>query len=666
MFDRDKALFELKTIEYKIGKPLTDEQRELALDFTTDTIAFANPGTGKTHTLTAGIILAQIFHKIPADEIFCMSYTKAATDEIKARYRKLAKKMNASDKCNFGTFHKLSRKILTSAYPDIQVVGDYDYDDAIDDMTKYLHEVVPEYSFDKKKVWRIIKAIDTLNSCFVFDRENLLTKHTFKSLGLSVDAFQRLRTLWFERGTISGEITQGDIPLYCLYALIKKPDIIKEWAGKYKIMIVDEFQDLSLLHLEILSRVADTLVVVGDMKQQIYVYNGSCPEIVDAYYKSRPNARRCNLTQSFRCTQAIADLASNVIKPNLSEDAGFKGRVGTETVLSEQCIDYIDRRNIDWEDVFKDVTNETLNDIMILYRNNASTIPIIDELYDKKIPYRCTKFVKVTDIPVLSTLCDLVNAAWVPTDVTYARKALEHFPEFRYQKYNIGEYIKCMKNGRTSIYGLYNQLEQDSSRTILDAIKQAGERIKAQKSAGNVIASLRTVYDKYMKANEYYPNEDTYYYNMAAGICNRMTYPEMVQREIDKENRSKECLNADFGIRCYTMHSSKGLEAKHIYLLDVDEGLFPNTSVLTKKHEAGCDYDASLDVRSERNLLYVAITRAKDTVTISYSNGSLATLLSNPEGNTYRMYDKIYESEHKLYDDIETFKGLFTKGNSNE
>ena len=169
-----------------------------------------------------------------------------------------------------------------------------------------------------------------------------------------------------------------------------------------------------------------------------------------------------------------------------------------------------------------------------------------------------------------------------------------------------------------------------------------------------------------MKANEYYPNEDTYYYNMAAGICNRMTYPEMVQREIDKENRSKECLNADFGIRCYTMHSSKGLEAKHIYLLDVDEGLFPNTNVLTKKHEAGCDYDASLDVRSERNLLYVAITRAKDTVTVSYSNGSLATLLSNPEGNTYRMYDKIYESEHKLYDDIETFKGLFTKGISNE
>lgn len=661
MENREEALFQLKIIENKIGSPLTDEQRELAIDFTTDTIAFANPGTGKTHTLTAGIILSQIYHKVPSDRIFCMSYTNAATDEIKARYRRLAKKMNTSRDANFGTFHSLSRQILKSAYPDIQVVSDYNYDDAISDMTQYIQSVMPDYQFNKKKVWNIIKAIDNLNSCFVFDEDHLRTKYTFRMLGMTTGEFQQLRRLWFERGNISGEITQGDIPLYCLYALIKKPDVIKQWVGKYQIMIVDEFQDLSLLHLEILNRVASTLVVVGDMKQQIYVYNGACSEIVDAYYKARPNARKCVLTQSFRCNQAIADLASRVIAPNLSEDAGFKGRPGTEDMKEPQVVDYVDRRNIDWSEVFKDTTPDTLNDIMILYRNNASTIPIIDELYSQKIPYRCTKFVKVMDIPVLSTLCDLVNAAWCPTDLTYARKALSHFPEFRYQRYNIGSYIKSMRDNRMNIFGLYNQLDLDSSRDVLDAMKEAANRIMNKKSAGNVIVACKTVYDRYMKADEFYPNEDTYYYNMAAGICNNMTYPEMVQREIDKENRALECLNADMGIRCYTMHSSKGLEAKSVYLLDVNEGLFPNTSTLDKKLKKDCDYDASLDVRSERNLLYVAITRAKDSLTVSYSNGSLATLLSNPSSNAYRKFDSIYEKEHTLYDDVSAFASIFAR-----
>lgn len=661
MDNRDEALFQLKMIEHKIGSPLTDEQRELAIDFTTDTIAFANPGTGKTHTLTAGIILAQTYHNVPSDQIFCMSYTNAATNEIKARYRALAKKMNTNRDANFGTFHSLSRRILESAYPGMQVVSDYNYDDAISDMTQYIQSVMPDYQFNKKKVWDIIEAIDNLNSCFVFDEEHLRTKFNFKVLGIPVKDFQKLRKLWFERGNISGEIIQGDIPLYCLYALIKKPEVIKQWAGRYRIMIVDEFQDLSLLHLEILNRVANTLIAVGDMKQQIYVYNGACSEIVDAYFAARPNARRCSLTQSFRCNQAIADLASKVIEPNITEDAGFKGRPGTEGTIESQVVDYVDRRNIDWDDVFKDTTPENLNDIMILYRNNASTIPIIDELYSQKIPYRCPKFVKVTDIPVLSTLCDLVNSAWSPYDLKLARKALGHFPEFRYQRYNIGSYVKSMKDNRMTVFGLYNQLDMDSSRSILDAMKEAARRIENKKCAGNVLVACKVVYEKYMKADEFYPNDESYYYNMAAGICNRMTYPEMIQRETDKEYRSLECLNADMGIRCYTMHSSKGLEAKHVYLLDVNEGMFPNKSSLGKKVEKGCEYDASLDVRAERNLLYVAITRAKDALTISYSNGSLATLLSDPLCNAYCKFDDIYRREHMLYDDVSAFASIFAK-----
>lgn len=656
MDNLNEALFELKLIENKIGKPLTDEQREFAVDFTKNTLTFANPGTGKTHTLTSGIVLAQKYHKVDPAKIYCMSFTNAATNEIESRYRRLAKKCSVSYGVTFSTFHAFARRLLVSIYPGYEVIKNYNMEEAITDMSQYIQQELPEYSFDKKKVWNIIRAINSLNSAFIFDPINLSTRFEFVNLNMPVDAFQRLRKRWFDRGYINEQITEGDIPLYCLYALIKKPEVADAWKGRYEIMIVDEFQDISLLHLEILRRVAKTLIVVGDMKQQIYVYNGACPEIVDAYLKARPDARKCILTQSFRCNQAIADLATRVIAPNLNTDMPFLGRVGAKA--DDDCIKFVDRHNLDWSKVFEDTTNETLNSIMVLYRNNASTIPVIDELYTKGIPFRCPKFMTVMEIPVLSTLCDLVNAAWKPDDESLAKEALSHFPEFRFQKYNIGEYLGIMRRSKKPIFDLDRVVEQESSRDILRAMREVNSRIAAKKSAGNVIVTLKTVYDRYIKQYEYFPNEDTYYYNMVAAICNNRTYPEMHQREIDKSNRALECMKADMGIRCYTMHSSKGLEAEHVYLLDVNEGIFPNVTVLDKKVKYGCEYDASLDVRSERNLLYVAITRAKDTVTISYSDKALCSLVANPESNTYRVYDSIYQDQHKLYDDLTIFESL--------
>ena len=651
-----EALFELKLIEHKIGSPLTDEQREFASNFTKDTITFANPGTGKTHTLTAGIILAQKYYKVDPEKIYCMSYTNAATNEISSRFKRLAGICRVSKKVNFSTFHSFSYKLLKSAYPGFEINNGEDIEDSIKDMSEYVKLTMPEYPCDRKKIYQIIDTINNLNNAFVFDEESVALRYNFARLKMSVSEFQKLRKLWFDRGLITERITRGDIPLYCLYALIKKPEVAEDWNGKYDIMIVDEFQDVSLLHLEILRRVASNLIVVGDMKQQIYVYNGSCPEIVEAYLKARPDARKCQLTQSFRCNQAIADFATNVISPNETEDAKFSGRPGSTD--DTNCIEFVDRHNLDWKRIFKDTNSETLNDIMILYRNNASTIPVIDELYSKNIPYRCPKFSRVMDIPVLSTLCDLVNSAWNPNDIKFAREALGHFPEFKYQKYNINEYINIMRKGNKTVFELSGIVEEESSREILSAMREANRRISDKKSAGNVIVSLKTVYDRYIKPNEFFPNEDTYYYNMVAPICNIRTYPEMYQREIDKHDRALKCINADMGVRCYTMHSSKGLEAKHIYMLDVNEGIFPNIKKLEDKSRLDCEYDASLDVRAERNLLYVAITRAKDTVTISYSDEFLCSLVSTPESNIYSNYDKVYRSQHRLYDDLSVFERL--------
>lgn len=660
MPDYKEALFELKLIENKIGRPLTEEQRAMAIDFTRDLIVFANPGTGKTHTLTAGILLAQTYYKIDPTKIFCMSYTNAATNEIKGRYTKLCKNLRASTGVEFGTFHHLSNAILKSAYGD-----GWTFRSKIDStdkeaLSEYIREIAPDYPFNDRILYKIVSVIDTLNSSFIFDESNIEMRYDFLQLKLTVEQFQYIRKKWFEYGSINKIISRGEIPLYCLQALIAREHVAEMWKGKYDIMIVDEFQDLSLLDLEILSRVSKKLIVVGDMKQQIYVFSGACPEIVDAYKKMKPDAIECKLTQSFRCTQAIADFATKIITPNLTEDAHFNGRLGTSDKFDES-ISIVDRRNLNWSEIFKDTNPATLNDNLILYRNEASTIPVIEELYKRGIPYRCPKFKTVMEIPVLNTLCILANVAWQPRSYDAVCKALSIFPEFISQRFNVDSYAKIVRTGKT-IYDVDRLLEVGSSHQIIGAIREAGERIAQKKSAGNVLMALKPVYEKWFMPREYYPNDEQYYLNMAAGICNVMTYPEMVTRENDKYAQLVKYQDADMGVRCYTMHSSKGLEGKNVYLLDVNEGIFPNVSKLNKKVENGCVYDASLDVRAERNLLYVAVTRAKDKLVVSYSNNQLATMVTDPEDNVYRQYDEIYKEHHVLFDDIGAFKRLFYRG----
>lgn len=653
----------LDIISAYIGSPLTEEQKEFACDFRKDTISFSDPGTGKTHTLTAGLIMAQQYHKVPGDKINCMSFTNAATSEMAGRYEKLCKKCSVPPTVVFNTFHSLSNRIMRDAYPTMRILAKGNVKQDVEDMVQYLRNVGIEAEDDKKYVRKVINAINTLNSSLTFHPDNLITKHAFVELNMDIDVFQSLRRTWFVRGITTNEIVQGDIPLYCLYALMRKPDIIQKWKGKYQIMVVDEFQDLSLLHLRILSYIAKTLIVIGDMKQQIYAFNGACKEIVREYRKLHPDARVCNLTQSFRCGQEIADFATRIIKPNYPDIVPFTGhKRGSKVEL-------VQRRNLNWQEIVANIeTDQRLHghagarNVMFLYRNNASAIPVIDEMYKRGIPFRCSKFSTIMSIPMFDSLSKLVNAAWQPTNEIFVDEALKLFPEFRNVPFgmNCGPTIS-MRSANKSIFEISYRYKEQSSRDILGAMMAARKAIEANKSAGNVYMQVMQVYEKYIFPNEWWKldNDKEFYFNLVAPICNSKPYPLMYNEEMDKEQKNKEAIMANMGVRCYTMHSAKGLEADDVYILDCDEGTFPNSKVMDRKIKDGCEIDVAVDIQSERNLLYVAITRAKDNVIISYSGSEPSKLLTDPDCEKYHKFDLIYNAADNDFDDAAEFFKLF-------
>lgn len=653
----NEELFDLKLIEHSIGKPLTDEQRAFASNFNRDIISFSNPGTGKTHTLIAGIIMAQKHHQIPGSRILCMSYTRASMIEIEGRYKELCHKMRQVNVVPFKTFHSFTNEMLKDVFTSMTVISKNEGRVAIEDMQGYFKDLQIPMPCNDRYALNVIRVINELNSAFVFDERNIDKRYSFKQLEMSMEYFNELRKMWFYRGITLDQITQGEIPLYCLYALMNNPEVGEKWRGRYDIVIIDEFQDMSPVNLQILSRVAKNLIVVGDMKQQIYTYNGACPEIVDMFYRIKPDAIQRNLSKSFRCSKAIADFATQIIKPNYDDIEPFKGFEGGPDVQ------FVDRRNLDWTSIVSGINMHSLQDFLILYRNNASTIPLVDALYSRGIPFRCSKFKKVMEIPVLESMCKLVDAAWNPSNEKVVREALALFPEFRRDQYNI-PVLSAMRSSGKSLFDVNYRYVEDSSYNIISAMRAAQRSIQLNETAGKTIMQVRAVYEKYILPAEFWKlgtNTELYYLNMAAPIANVMTYPKMSLREQNKADKEMECSTSNIGLRCYTMHASKGLEAETVYILDCNEGLLPNSSQLERRIKAGCLYDAAVNVRTERNVLYVAATRAKRNLIVSYSDTSLTRLITDPDAMDYRRLDEVYEDEHMLYDDESEFFKLFRR-----
>lgn len=659
---------ELQIISAYLGNPLTEEQMEFASDFKRNIISFSDPGTGKTHTLIAGLIMAQKHHKIDGNTINCMSFTKAAVFEMKARYDKLCKRVSIPNTVKFNTFHSLSLRILKDAYPRMQVVNKHGLQDALDYLSRHMAELGvqgTDYNYAKK----VMDAINSLNSALVFHPESVIKRYEFVELNMEFEIFQELRKHWFVRGITKNTIAKGDIPLYCLFALMSDESLVKKWKGRFQIMVADEFQDLSLLHLHILSFIANTLIVVGDMKQQIYHFNGACPQIVREYKKLRPDAVECNLTQSFRCANEIAEFATRVIKPNDRSVQCFTG------MHTGGHINIAERRNLDWkaiaQGIYEDVSKNRLanaRDVMFLYRNNASAIPIMEEFYQLGVPFRNTKFTTIMEVPIFKDLCILARAAWQPTDPTLIDRALRLFPEFKYAEITevLGP-VEVMQKTFKSLFSINYRYSEDSSYAILNAMQVASKKILEGKSAGIVLNNLLEVYDKFIIKGQWWRFDNTkeFYFNLVAPVCNAKDFPTLILEEEDKAIKNRDAIAANVGIRCYTIHSSKGLEADDVYILDCDDGIFPNIKKLNKKVKAGCTYDAACDVRAERNLLYVAITRAKDNVTISYSADKPTSLLMNPDSDDFADFDRVYANDKNDYDDAGAFFKLFRLGGNN-
>lgn len=644
----------------RVGCQLTDEQIEFASDFTKPVLSFSDPGTGKTFSLIAGLITAQTLHKVPGPEINVMSFTRAATAEISNRYKEACKKCLMTPTVQFNTFHATCLNLIKEAYPNLKIKNKRDLETDLKLLGCYMEAAgIPNTDYAYRK--SVLSAINTLNSSLAFDTENIRQYIEFCKLEISVEEFQEIRKSWLLYGLTAMEIDKGDIPIYALYVLCSRQDIQIRYKNLHRIMVVDEFQDLSLLHLEILSLISKSLVAIGDIKQQIYAFNGASQQIVEEFRKLYPGAKEVSLTKSFRCKNNIADFATRLIRRNNRSIIAFKG----ESEGGEVSI--VDSNHLDLSKIIETVRHEEeerdrdkKKNTMFLFRNNVSAIPIAEALYKSRVAFRMPKLQIIPELPIFGDICKLVDAAIAPGEYNLVYEALSLLPEFKKYSFYENPVVNVMRQTGTTLFDVPYRFSDTATLKAVNRMQDAAVAVMAKKSAGQVFNILWDVYCTSIIQGKWWllPNTKEYYCRLIAAIVNTKDYATMINEELDKKKFNIDCINAGYGVRCYTVHSAKGLEADTVYLLDADNYIFPNKKKIDELVANECILAAAKEIRNERNLLYVAVTRAKERVVISY-NDDLTALVGSPEDNEFDSLDSFYESTKKVYDDVQAFRILY-------
>jgi DNA helicase-2/ATP-dependent DNA helicase PcrA len=658
--------FEADPFIYRLAAGLrqeyTEEQMEFMSDFRTPLISFSSPGTGKTTAALAGLLTAELHHKIPGRNIYALSFTKAATAELSNRYGKACKKLGVHPTVNFKTLHSLCYKLLKEHHAKLGMPR-FDINDGdLKGDTDAIISIAEERGFPvtMRNVRNVREAVSALNSSLTFDGKHIETKYVFRQCGLTLEQFTAVRAILYKTGRLTGSIRLDSTLLYTLELLTKHPDISRGFKDQCKILLVDEFQDMSLLQLRILSLLSENVIAIGDIKQQIYAFNGACGEIVKQYFKYFPNARQVNLTQSFRCKDEIADYATALILPNRTggEDFNGTGPGGQVKILRNIDIKAVCERIAD---DFRGNRNTFERDVMFLFRNNYSAIPIAEELYRLKVPMRVSNYTAANKIPVIRGFCELCQLALNPERPDNAAALQYLIPEFKTYKNNVRNhpmYKLSAASGRSLFELNYDFREPKTGNDAMELLMEMSARIRDKGNPPTAEELLIMVWKSYVRnylagLAPYLEYSVKYFTRLVQPLLARKTFENFLQDESRKIEAIRASEFAGMGVRCYTFHSAKGTEADDVYILNADRGVVPNDGKLADMSAEFCAVEVAREVRNERSLAYVACTRAKENLYIAYEE-ELSPLFT--QGNAYSEQDEAYAKYADDYADAEEFE----------
>lgn len=572
-----------------------DAQQQEAVRATDGPILLlAVPGSGKTTTLIARLGYLVIGKGVSPETILTMTYTVAATGEMKDRF---AKKFGSqyADKMNFKTINAVCASIIRSyewyGHKAFKLVSDEGEISKI--LTGIWLNVCKKYPTESD--------IKELRMKITYVKNQMVPKKELDSVTVSSsDGTISIKELYEEyvRFMRDSSLMDFDDQLVFSYQILKKnPKILKRFQDKYQYICVDEAQDTSFIQHRIIQMLAEksrNIFMVGDEDQSIYGFRAAYPKALLEFERTWKDAKVLFIETNYRSTPEIVGTSMDFIRQNKKRrDKKMKAfnPPGAK-------IDILWAKNrIQQFDMIADIAHDATEPVTFLYRNNDTALPIIDTLDRSGIPYkvRAVDSLFFTNIIYRDVMC-IFRLALNPSDG-------EAFMQIYYK---LGLYVKkavaeeAVAMGGNILFGLKNQVGK-YTKGKLDSIIADFKKIPNLAPANAIDLIYEMGYGDYLEQH----GIDSFRLNIMRTLgvrektipefIKRLEYLQKVIRAGSKTDNAKVLLS--------TIHSAKGLEYDNVALVDVADGVFPSNSKDT-------------DIEEEKRLFYVAMTRARKKLCI--------------------------------------------------
>lgn len=602
---------------------LNDKQREALLATEGPLLILAGAGSGKTKVVTSKIAYLIEELSVPSWKILAITFTNKAAKEMKDRVQKLIDRDISS--MWIGTFHSICVRILRRNIERIGYNGNFTIYDR-DDQITVVKEAIAELSIDRDiyKPRAIINDISNIKSEGISPIEYIeANKDNFfkENLGKIYDLYEKkLRK--------NNALDFDDLLIKTVDILKSEEDVRDFYRDKFEYIFVDEYQDTNKIQYELIKLIAGTkpnLTVVGDNDQSIYKWRGADINNILNFHKDFPGAKIVKLEQNYRSSQKILDVANQVIGYNTSrieKNLWTSRDEGKDVVYREFPHSNEEEYGVVNKIIALNYKGEEFKDMAILYRTNAQSRGFEEALVRERIPYKIVGGLKFYDrMEVKDVLAYLRILNNTDDNVSLAR--IINRPKRGIGDTSLSDLLDYADENRLSLYDVITNIDEfeDLNLRARKNIKEFGSILKILKDRAENL-SIGKLFEEVLYESGYV--NDLKNQNTIEAKTRLENIEELHSNimEYDREGvELAEYLNTlsllsdvdktseDTGVNLMTLHAAKGLEFGTVFLVGLEEGLFPTSRALESEEE----------VEEERRLCYVGVTRACNNLFISSS-----------------------------------------------
>jgi len=626
---------------------LNSEQLEAVKTTEGPLLVMAGAGSGKTKVLTTRI--AYLISEIGIDpsSILAITFTNKAAKEMKDRVVNMLGPI--AHQIQISTFHSFGLLILKNHYEKLGYSKNFTIIDS-DDVTTLIKKILKELNLDPK-----IYNPKGIKSRISGAKNELLNSNDYERYATSEyeQIVLKVYKMYEQKLKSNNSLDFDDLLMGPIILFRKYPEILKEYQEKFKYILIDEYQDTNeaqYILTKMISAKYKNICVVGDSDQSIYAFRGSNYKNILNFENDYKDAKVIMLEKNYRSTKNILNVANDIIKNNkqrkdknlwTDNDEGLKVTYHRSDNEKDEAF-YVKN------EIEKLKETENLNEIAVLYRTNAQSRNMEEALLRDNIPYKVVGSFYFYKRKEIKDLISYLNVLYNPKDDISLTRII-NVPKRGIGNKTIESLTNKALEENKSIYEVINSGKELEFKKTIEEINNLRENLSLTELVDLVLEKTgmrgellneKTIESEVRLENLEEFKSITRSFEEKNGIISL----EDFLMEISLVSDIEEHKNNNNVVTLMTVHSAKGLEFNNVFIIGLEEGIFPHMNSL----------DSNSDVEEERRLCYVAVTRAKKKLWLV--NAKRRTLYGMDSMNPPSRFIKEISDDYLNSDTIEETK----------